>query len=273
VRVVTWNVNSIKARLPRLQEWLLERDPDVVCLQETKVRGTVFPELAGYEVAEISGASYNGVAILSKVGLCDVQSGFVGDPGFGGGPEPRAIGATCGGVRVWSLYVPNGRTLDDAHYEYKLAWLQALTSVIEAELASHEAMVVCGDWNIAPTDADVWDIRRFDGATHVSALERAAYQGFLSLGLVDTLRQRWPQERVFTYWDYRAGMFQRDEGMRIDHLLATPQVAARRAAVWVDRAARKGKGPSDHAPVVLDLDIAPDGDLGPLVPPPSVKRR
>jgi exodeoxyribonuclease-3 len=272
VRIATWNVNSVKQRLPRLLPWLDERRPDVVCLQETKLADDAFEELLrdeltgrGYEVAVHGEASWNGVAILSRVGLEDVVPGLAGGPGFPH-QEARAVAATCGGVRVLSIYVPNGREPGSEHYEYKLAWLAALREVVAA---APEATVVCGDVNIAPADEDVFDPEAYAGQTHVTAPERAALVELQALGLRDVVRDRWPGERVFTYWDYRAGMFHRDLGMRIDLILAGDPIADRVRAAWVDRQARKGKGPSDHAPVIVDLDEAPDGDIGPVVPPPS----
>jgi exodeoxyribonuclease-3 len=272
MRIATWNVNSVKQRLPRLLPWLDERRPDVVCLQETKLADDAFNELLaheldqrGYEVAAHGEATWNGVAILSRVGLDDVTAGLAGAPGFPH-PEARAVSATCGGIRVHSVYVPNGRTPGSEHYEYKLAWLAALKEVVAA---GPDATVVAGDMNIAPTDDDVFDPDAYIGQTHVTPPEREALEELQKLGLRDVVRDRWPDERVFSYWDYRAGMFHQDLGMRIDLILASESVAGRAKAAWVDRHARKGKGPSDHAPVILDLDEAPDGDIGPVVPPPS----
>jgi exodeoxyribonuclease III len=272
VRVATWNVNSVKQRVPRLLPWLDQRQPDVVCLQETKLTDTAFTELLGEDLASRGYAlalhgegQWNGVAILSRVGLDDVVPGVAGAPGFPR-PEARAVAATCSGVRVHSVYVPNGRVPDSDHYRYKLAWLAALRDQLAA--APKDA-IVCGDMNIAPTDADVFDPDAYIGQTHVTPPERAALAELEALGLRDVVRDRWPTERVFTYWDYRAGMFHRDLGMRIDLVLASPTVADRVRAAWVDRQARKGSGPSDHAPVIVDLDQAPDGDTGPVVPPPS----
>jgi exodeoxyribonuclease III len=272
VRVATWNVNSLKQRLPRLLPWLDERRPDVVCLQETKLADDALAELLGdelagrgYQVAAHGEAAWNGVAILSRVGLDDVVSGLAGAPGFPH-PEARAVAATCGGVRVHSVYVPNGREPDSDHYQYKLAWLAALRAVVAA---GPKAALVCGDMNIAPADADVFDPDAYIGQTHVTPREREALAQLQALGLHDVVRDRWPDERVFSYWDYRAGMFHQDLGMRIDLILASDPVAARVKAAWIDRHARKGKGPSDHAPVIVDLDQAPDGDIGPVVPPPS----
>jgi exodeoxyribonuclease-3 len=272
VRIATWNVNSVKQRAPRLLPWLDERQPDVVCLQETKLADDAFAELLGeeldkrgYAVAAHGEATWNGVAILSRVGLDDVVAGLPGGPGFPH-QEARAVSAVCGGIRVVSVYVPNGRVPDSDHYQYKLAWLASLR---EAVAAGSEPTVVCGDMNIAPTDDDVFDPDAYIGQTHVTPLERAALTELQALGLHDVVRDRWPEDRVFTYWDYRAGMFHQDLGMRIDLVLASGPVAERVRAAWVDRQARKGKGPSDHAPVVIDLDEAPDGDIGPVVPPPS----
>ena len=272
VRIATWNVNSVKQRVPRLLPWLDQRRPDVVCLQETKLADEPFLELLGAELAERGYAlalhgetQWNGVAILSRVGLDDVVRGIPGGPGFPN-PEARAVSASCGGIRVVSVYVPNGRTPDSDHYRYKLTWLAALRDMVAAR---PEATVVCGDVNIAPTDADVFDPDAYIGQTHVTAPERAALAELQALGLRDVVRERWPDQRVFTYWDYRAGMFHQDLGMRIDLVLAGATVAERVRAAWVDRHARKGSGPSDHAPVIVDLDEAPDGDIGPVVPPPS----
>jgi exodeoxyribonuclease-3 len=272
VRIATWNVNSIKQRMPRLLPWLDERRPDVVCLQETKLADGAFLDLLGdelagrgYELAIHGEASWNGVAILSRVGLDDVVAGLDGAPGFPQ-PEARAVTATCGAIRVVSVYVPNGREPDSEHYKYKLAWLASLRQVVAG---GPDATVVCGDMNIAPTDDDVFDPDAYIGETHVTPPERAALADLQALGLHDVVRERWPDERVFTYWDYRAGMFHQDLGMRIDLVLASGTVADRVRAAWVDRQARKGRGPSDHAPVIVDLDEAPDGDIGPVVPPPS----
>ena len=272
MRIATWNVNSLKQRLPRLLPWLDQRRPDVVCLQETKLADDAFTELLGdelskrgYEAAAHGEAAWNGVAILSRVGLDDVVAGIEGAPGFPN-PEARAVSATCDGIRVVSVYVPNGRTPGSEHYQYKLAWLASLREMVAA---GAKDTVVCGDMNIAPTDEDVFDPDAYVGQTHVTAPERAALAELEAVGLHDVVRDHWPDKRVFTYWDYRAGMFHQDLGMRIDLVLAGGDVAERVKAAWVDRQARKGTGPSDHAPVIVDLDEAPDGDIGPVVPPPS----
>ena len=272
MRLATWNVNSIKQRIPRLLPWLDQRQPDVVCLQETKLADDAFAAMLeeqlvsrGYEFATHGEVQWNGVAILSKIGLDDVVPGVAGAPGFPN-PEARAVAATCGGIRVHSVYVPNGRVPGSDHYQYKLDWLAALAQDLSA---GPDNAVVCGDMNIAPTDDDVFDPEAYIGQTHVTAPERDALGQLQALGLRDVVRDRWPGKRVFTYWDYRAGMFHQDLGMRIDLVLATAPVAERVRAAWVDRQARKGSGPSDHAPVMVDLDEAPDGDIGPVVPPPS----
>jgi exodeoxyribonuclease-3 len=272
VRVATWNVNSAKQRVPRLLAWLDERQPDVVCLQETKLADDAFDQLLGgdlaergYAVARHGEPQWNGVAVLSRLGLEEIVVGIPGAPDFERA-EARAISATCGGLRVHSVYVPNGREPDSEHYRYKLAWLAALRAQLDG---ASESALVCGDVNIAPADRDVFDPAAYVGQTHVTAPERAALESLLELGLHDVVRERWPSQRVFTYWDYRAGMFHQDLGMRIDLILAGAAVTDRVRAAWVDRKARKGTKPSDHAPVIVDLDEAPDGDIGPVVPPPS----
>ena len=251
MRIATWNVNSVKQRVPRLLPWLDQRQPDVVCLQETKLADAAFTELLGadleqrgYAIALYGEPRWNGVAILSRAGLADVVAGIAGAPGFPL-PEARAVSATCGGIRVHSVYVPNGREPDSEHYHYKLAWLAALRETIAA---GPEAAIVCGDMNIAPTDADVFDPDAYIGQTHVTAPERAALAELQALGLRDVVRDRWPAERVFTYWDYRAGMFHQDLGMRIDLLLATAPVADRVRAAWVDRQARRAPGRATTLP-------------------------
>ncbi len=265
-------MNSAKQRLPRLLQWLDQRQPDVVCLQETKLADEAFVTLLGdqlsdrgYALALNGEVQWNGVAILSRVGLDDVVAGIQGAPGFPHA-EARAVSAGCGGIRVSCVYVPNGREPNSEHYQYKLAWLTALREMVGA---APEATIVCGDMNIAPADVDVFDPDAYVGQTHVTPPERKALADLQAVGLRDVIRERWPKERVFTYWDYRAGMFHQDLGMRIDLALASTDVAARVQAAWVDRQARKGTGPSDHAPVIVDLDDAPDGDIGPVVPPPS----
>lgn len=275
MRIATWNVNSARQRLPRLLPWLEQRQPDVVCLQETKLTDATFFDLfseplseLGYQSVHHGQGGFNGVALLSRVGLADVEAGFDGQPDFADLAEARAISATCGDIRVHCVYVPNGREVDSEHYHYKLEWLDALAAVVADGPAD---VAVCGDLNIAPADLDLFDPAAWVGHTHVTEPERRRLAAF---GLVDVVRERWPErDHVYSYWDYRAGMFHQDMGMRIDLILASPAVADRVEAAWVDRAARKGKAPSDHAPVIVDLDQAPDGDIGPVVPPPSNPNR
>ncbi|WUI01484.1 exodeoxyribonuclease III [Spirillospora sp. NBC_00431] len=272
MRLATWNVNSVKARLPRLLAWLEESKPDVLCLQETKCRADQFPaaevEELGYATAAHGDGRWNGVAVLSRVGIEDVSNGFPGQPVYEGEaegqtkltepvlltPEARAVGATCGGVRVWSLYAPNGRTPDSAHYTYKLEWFAALREALAAELAAGTPLVACGDYNVAPADEDVWDPAAFTDSTHVTPLERQALADLRALGLHDVVPTPMKGPFPFTYWDYRAGMFHKNLGMRIDLFYANEAVAGRVRSAYVDREARKGKGPSDHAPVVVDID-------------------
>ncbi len=258
MRLATWNVNSLVARMPRVLEWMERVRPDVLCLQETKVADAAFPraELGalGYEAATHGDGRWNGVAILSAVGILDVVPGFAGEPGF---PEreARALAATCGGLRVWSIYAPNGRALESPAFAYKLAWLAALRKAVEAELAHAPAFGLCGDFNIAPSDEDVWDPKAFIGSTHVTDAERNELRELLTLGLND-LHPRALKGAPFTYWDYRAGMFHQGQGMRIDLVLVSDAVAAAVSDAYIDRDARKGHKPSDHAPVVVDFEPA-----------------
>jgi exodeoxyribonuclease III len=261
VRIATWNVNSVLARVPRLAEWLEQAAPDVVCVQETKVGADAFPAEVvtplWYEVAHHGEGRWNGVAILSRVGLADVVRGLPGDPGFpdAGTLEARTLAATCGPVRVRSVYVPNGRAPDDPHYAYKLSWLAALADAVTQDAAGDQPFALMGDFNIAPTDADVWDPAAFAGSTHVTPQERAALRRILDDGLTDVIPRIAKGPHPFTYWDYRAGAFHKGMGMRIDLVLANPALAGLVKDAWVDREARKGKGPSDHAPVIVDLSL------------------
>jgi exodeoxyribonuclease-3 len=259
VRLATWNVNSLNARQERVEEWLADAQPDVVCLQETKLADSAFPALAfaglGYEAAHHGEGRWNGVAILSRVGLDDVVAGFA--DGAPADDEARLLTATCGGVRVMSVYVPNGRSLDHEHYQYKLRWLDRLLGHLDAVADPSAPTAVCGDFNIAPTDLDVWDPAAVHGATHVSEPERAALGRLLDWGLADLFRERFPDvERLYSWWDYRAGSFHKGLGMRIDLILGSAPLAARVRGALIDRNARKGKSPSDHAPVVIDLEDA-----------------
>ena len=265
MRLATWNVNSIRARAERVTAWLESSDVDVLAIQETKCRDDQFPYLSfeaiGYEVAHAGTSQWNGVAIASRVGIEQVEVGFPGMPGWGETPaaEARALGATCGGVRVWSLYVPNGRSLDDPHLQYKLAWLARLreagTEWLEKDPEAQVALV--GDWNIAPQDDDVWDMSVFATSTHVSPPERAAFAAIVDAGFADVVRPFAPGPGVYTYWDYTQLRFPRREGMRIDFVLGSPALTRRVTGALIDREARKGKGTSDHAPVVVDLSTTP----------------
>ncbi|MGI8794462.1 MAG: exodeoxyribonuclease III [Acidimicrobiales bacterium] len=257
MRIATWNVNSLGVRLPRVEEWIAYAEPDVLCLQETKMADTAFPAMAfsalGYEAAHHGDGRWNGVAIVSRVGLDDVVAGFAPEPE----PEPvesRLVSATCGGVRVHSVYVPNGRTVGGDHYEAKLRWLTALRSHLSSTSRVDDDVVVCGDFNVAPEDRDVWDPKAFTDSTHVTAAERHAIEALIDWGLVDAFRQLRPEDGLFTWWDYRAGNFHKRKGMRIDLMLVSPPVANRLQFTLIDRNARKGKLPSDHAPMFIDLE-------------------
>ncbi len=250
--LATWNVNSLKARMPRVIDWLGSARPDVVCLQETKLGNDAFPtdefgEL-GYESVHHGEGQWNGVAILSRVGLADPVLGF-GD-GEEEDPDARLVTATCDGVRVSSVYVPNGREVDHEHYHYKLAWFERLRARIDSEVSPSDDVVVGGDFNVAPDDRDVWDTKSFAGSTHVTAPERAAVESLLEWGMRDVFRDRYDDDKLYSYWDYRKGMFHMHKGMRIDLILASESVADRAEFVLVDRNARKGSKPSDHAPVM-----------------------
>ncbi len=261
MRIATWNVNSIRARIDRVASWLERSDVDVLAMQETKCRDDQFPEdrfaALGYEVAHHGLSQWNGVAICSRVGIDDIALDFDAQPQWGDPPatEPRAIGATCDGVRVWSLYVPNGRDLADPHYVYKLDWLGRLRDAYAKWLADEPdlPLALMGDWNIAPYDEDVWDMSQFDGKTHVSAGEREAFRAMLDAGLSDVVRPHTPGPGVYTYWDYKQLSFPKRKGMRIDFILGSPAFADRVDGATIDREERKGKGPSDHAPVIVDI--------------------
>ncbi len=252
--LATWNVNSLRARMDRVLPWLESAKPDVCCLQETKLADAAFPgsdfEKLGYEWAHYGQGQWNGVAILSRLGLSEVSRGLIGEPGG----EARAIGATCGGVRVFSLYVPNGRALGADHYRFKLEWMQALSRTAELETARSAKVVFAGDFNIAYEDIDVWDPAAFVDATHVSVPEREALGRLFDSGMVDLFRQRYAQGDLFSWWDYRGGSFHKRQGMRIDLVLGTPEVSESLRWALIDRNARKGAGPSDHAPVLVGFD-------------------
>jgi exodeoxyribonuclease-3 len=258
MRIATWNVNSLRSRIARVEALVERHDIDVLALQETKAREDQLPLMAlqgmGYDAAVAGVNQWNGVAILSRVGLEDVVTGFPGQPSWGepAGVESRAIGATCGGVRIWSLYVPNGRKIDDPHYVYKLDWLANLKESAHDWLVEDTALV--GDWNIAPQDIDVFDMAAYAKDTHVTPPERAAFQAFLDDGWDDVVRPHAPGPHVYTYWDYYRQRFERNRGMRIDFVLGSPGLAKRVTGALIDRDERAGQGASDHAPVIVDLD-------------------
>ena len=294
MRLATWNVNSVRTRTERVIRFLERQDIDVLAIQETKCRPEQFPylpfEAAGYEVAVHGLDQWNGVAIASRVGLSDVVTSFPGQPAWvaSQGKEPvveaRALGATVGGasgttgttggariggdsgtardatatgvprpVRLWSLYVPNGRELTHPHYTYKLEWLARLRDAVGSWLEADPdlPLALVGDWNVAPRDEDVWDVSAFAGATHVSAPEREAFAAFESVGMSEVTR---PHVTNDTFWDYQRLRFPRNEGMRIDFAYASPALAARVVGAAIDRDERKGKGASDHVPVIVELD-------------------
>jgi len=290
VRLATWNVNSVRARVDRVIAFLERSQTDVLAIQETKCRDEQFPhgafEAAGYEVAHTGHSAWNGVAIASRVGIAAVETSFPGQPGFakpaapapaddapaeapaaGGDEAPatlldvpppveaRALGATCGGVRVWSLYVPHGRAVDDPHYAYKLAWLGALRDQAAGWLGAdpRAQVALVGDWNVIPLDTDVYDPAAFAGHTHVTPAEREAFAAFAAAGYTEVTREHLPAEHTYTYWDYQQLAFPRNKGLRIDFAYASPAVAERVTGVVIDRDERKGKGASDHVPVILDL--------------------
>lgn len=259
MRIATWNVNSIRTRVDRVTDWLSRADIDVLAMQETKCTDAQFPAMPfaalGYEIAHVGLNQWNGVAIASRVGLDNVEIGFDGQPEWQAVAEARAIGATCGGIRVWSLYVPNGRTLADPHYPYKLEWLAALRAGAAKWIADDPTLPVAltGDWNIAPTDEDVWDPAFFEGSTHVSAPERAAFQAMVDAGFADLVRPFTPGPGVYTYWDYTQLRFPKKQGMRIDFILGSPALGERVTHAEIVREERKGKSPSDHAPVLIEV--------------------
>jgi exodeoxyribonuclease-3 len=261
MRIATWNINSIRARLDRLIDWLPRNDVDVLAIQETKIDDERFPSdslaATGYQVAHHGTSQWNGVAVLSRAGLDDVRIGVPGLPPFGDPAvtEARAISAVCAGVRVWSLYIPNGRAIGDPHYYDKLAWLDAVRDYGAKALADDPQvqLAFCGDFNIAPTDDDIWDVDFFRGQTHVTPPEREAFGNLVAAGFADVVRPHLPGPGVYTYWDYTQLSFQKRRGMRIDFALASPALAARVTGASIDRQERKGKGASDHAPVIVEL--------------------
>jgi exodeoxyribonuclease-3 len=279
MRVATWNVNSIRSRVDRVTDWLVREDVDVLAMQEIKCKPDQFPLMsftaAGYEV-ELNGLNqWNGVAFASRLPMEEVELGFPGVPGFGTAQpdgtlptEARAMGVTVEGVRLWSLYVPNGRELGHPHYFYKLEWLERLAAATTTWLAEHPGrpLAVMGDFNIAPLDSDVWDISVFLNSTHVSVPEREAFAALQAAGLHDVVRDFVPTG--FTYWDYKRLRFPRNEGMRIDFILGSQDFTDLVTAAAIHRNERKGTAPSDHVPVVVDLDLdaaANENDDRPMI--------
>ncbi len=278
MRIATWNVNSLKARQDAVEAWLTRAAPDILLMQETKLTDADAPVMAfgmaGYQLVHHGEGRWNGVAIAARAGLdvSDVVTNFgdgpVRDSGPGGAgadvtgeddfdpfDEARMVAATVAGLRVVSLYAPNGRIVDSPFYTGKLAWFERLARWIRESTSPGDAVVLGGDLNVAPTDADVWDAAAVHGGTHVSERERAAFRALLDAGLSDAYRSRHDETGRFSWWDYRAGMFHKNFGMRIDHLLVSPPVAARVVDAEIDREARKGPPvPSDHAPLLIDLD-------------------
>lgn len=265
MRIATWNVNSIAARLPRLVDWLGRAEPDVACLQEIKCSEDEFPFEAlgelGYETAVYATGRWNGVALLSRAGIEDVRRGLTAEPGYQPedtlfeSHETRAIAATCGGVRMWSVYVPNGREVGHPHYHYKLRWLECLRMTVVEELPAAQTFAVLGDFNIAPTDADVWDVAAYVGSTHVTEPERGALAALRDTGLREVVPRALKYDLPFTYWDYRQLCFPKNRGMRIDLVYGNEHFADAVVDAYVDREARKGSGASDHAPVVVDIEL------------------
>jgi len=253
VRIATWNVNSLRVRLPHLLNWLAARAPDVICLQELKLEDVAFPvgelSAAGYRACFSGQKTYNGVAILSRFAAEQVHFGI---PGFAD-EQKRVIAATVQGMRIVCAYVPNGQSIDSDKYQYKLKWLEAFSNWLKTELALYPSMAVLGDYNIAPTDDDVHDPKAWEGQVLCSTREREALAGLLALGLTDSFRMFEQAPRSFTWWDYRMNGFKRDLGLRIDHVLLSASLAKRCTAVIIDREVRAQERPSDHAPVFAEL--------------------
>ena len=255
MRIATWNVNSLRARLPKVEEWLAYARPDVLCMQETKVSDDQFPSMAfgalGYDAVHQGQGQWNGVAILSRVGIDEVIDGFADGGEIDG--EARVLTATCGGVRVATMYVPNGREVGHEQFFRKLEWLGRVRGHLDAVTSADRDMVLCGDFNIAPDDRDVWDPEKCHGGTHVSPEERDALREIEAWGLADTLRTKHDDGALYSWWDYQAGAFHKHWGMRIDLLLASASLNDRLEWVLIDRNARKGQKPSDHAPLIAQF--------------------
>lgn len=257
MRVATWNVNSLNARMLRFISWVEETSPDVICIQETKMKQEMFPHLEleamGYESVHFGQGQWNGVAIISRVGIEKPIIGIEGDGG--GSEEARAITATCGGVGIVNVYVPNGRALENDHYKYKLDWLSKLRRHLDLEFNAAHDVIVAGDFNIAPRDLDVWSSTAFVGSTHVSKPERDALERLREWGLVDSLREFYGDGGIYSWWDHRGGAFHKRQGLRIDYLLVSESIRSRLQWAIIDRNARKGEKPSDHAPVVIEFTV------------------
>jgi len=255
VKLASWNVNSLRVRLPHLLDWLSAQTPEIVCLQEIKLEDIKFPlvelETAGYRCAWFGQKAYNGVAILSRAALVEVTTGM---PSFAD-DQKRVIAATIGAVRVVCAYVPNGQAVDSEKYEYKLRWLEAFRLWLDEELARHPRLAVLGDYNIAPADEDVHDPKAWEDQVLCSPREREAFQKLLALGLKDSFRLFTQPERSFTWWDYRMNAFKRNLGLRIDHILLSPELASRCSGCAIDVAPRRLERPSDHAPVMAELPL------------------
>jgi exodeoxyribonuclease III len=255
MKIATWNVNSIRIRLPRLLSWLERTQPDVVCLQETKVTDDIFPkvelESLGYCCLISGQKTYNGVAILSKLECSDAVLALPDDT-----PEAdrRLVSALIAGIRVIDVYAPNGQAVGSDKYVYKLDWYRRLRAYLDSSFGPESDLLICGDFNIAPEDRDVWDPRKWQGQTLFSEPEKEALKNLMGWGLTDGLRMHRPEAGLYTWWDYRAGAFHRGWGLRIDHMLLSKSLAARCTGVEIDRNERKGEKPSDHAPVVASFE-------------------
>ena len=257
MKLASWNVNSLKVRLPHLLDWLAGQAPEIVCLQEIKLEDAKFPleeiEAVGYRCAWSGQKTYNGVAILSRAALSEVATAMPAFPD----EQKRIIAATVGegegAIRVVCAYVPNGQAVDSEKYEYKLKWLSAFRSWLEEELGRHQRLAALGDYNIAPADEDVHDPKAWEGQILCSSREREAFRTLLALGLKDSFRMFIQPERSFTWWDYRMNAFRRNLGLRIDHVLMSPELASRCLACTIDLAPRRLERPSDHAPVIAEL--------------------
>ena len=258
MRLATWNVNSLKARLERVEAWLAEVEPDVLCVQETKLADDAFPALSlaalGYEAVHHGEGRWNGVAVLSRIGITDAVHGFAVP---GPNDEARLLTVRCGSAVVITAYAPNGRSVGHPQFQHKLAWFDRLLAHLDEVASPDDEVVLCGDLNVAPEDRDVWDAAAVHGSTHITDVERARFQALLDWGMVDVFRQCHPGvDRLYTWWDYRAGNFHKHKGMRIDHVLATRPLADRLSWSIIDRNARKGTGPSDHAPLLAEFGPA-----------------